>query len=250
MTKYYRGGGDPGSPVLNEQYWFYVKSAVESTQFFSDSMFFFLESSEDEIEKIVQLRAMSSIMNSLLVLPALYRDEHSPFFQLINRGAISLGQCEIHEEENIFFGTAINDAYNLCNAQDWMGGYLHHSANEVAEKGANDPHNLVGFDAPLYEYDFNLIWKRDLDPEEFTERGYKDLRYSLNWYQSHPSIEKYCPEASKYNKPRPLWMDIMKGNILYYPDWPKIPAKKENTVDFARKIDKEYESSLKYRPIS
>lgn len=236
-TRGYVSYGDPGDSYDNSNYWESINEIAHSMYFFSDTIFYCLKAKKTVEQQIVQLRAMCQVMNSFIVLPALYKKSN---YQIINRGGIAFGPAYIDLKNKIFFGDPIINAYELSEAQQWMGAAIHHSVNKIVTQGKKAPHFLVGFDAPLIQY--NVPLKRQYRLKN------KDIKFALNWYQSHRALPEYKPEIRQYLNNRPLWTDVMDGNILRY-NWDAnedTHKKMVKTIDFAKKIEDSFNRSRKY----
>jgi len=133
---------------------------------------------------------------------------------------------------NIYFGKPIIDAYELEEAQQWMGGALHPSVFTRIELIKLEKRDLIGFDAPIYHYPVPI-------KEEYKMKNRESVEFALNWVQSHPAGTDWFPDIPIT---RPIYRDLIENNFIVY-DWgtdEKSLSKKENTLVFARHIFTHY----------
>jgi hypothetical protein len=226
---------------LWEDYWKFYEEILDSLYFFSDTVFYSIEASTKEVDQITQFAAICDITNKMIKHPMLI-PKGTKKYQMLMRGALSYGPARIDNDKHVYLGKPIIDAYNLSEAQLWMGAAIHPSIHEMMATNAGLVKKLIGFDAPLYRY--NVPLKKE-NSESF---GNKRIRYALNWYQDHKSIEKFETSIKDHLIPRPLMKDIIESHYIKY-NWKtnfpeqnnKLMDYDKNTRNFAKEIDAEFD---------
>ena len=203
----------------------YADEIFDNMYNFSDSIIFYIRTSDDVNEYVKQLSAICWISNAFIA-ESIIKSRHR-VFQLPLRCGIAYGPACMNSIRRIHVGKPIVDAFYLCGSLDWVGGALHHSVN-IPEEFREQ---LIGYDKQLYEYDDIPV------KETYEDRNL--IRHALNWVQQHPSDERWVQEMIG-REPRPLVIDIGNRHVLSH-DWGTETEKRDNTMDFVRAICVEFD---------
>ena len=225
-----------------QKYWLYYGEMCKNIYFFSDTILVFIKASDSIEDKKVQLKALGDVVNDMIKMGALYPGGRNRY-QIALRGGIAYGMAVMDPKRNIIFGDPIIDATILSQGQKWMGAAAHNSLNSILDS-AKDLDGLVGFNAPFFRYKVPLKCEYLFGRRKMKSSSDK-IKYALNWVQSHPSLPGYVKDIEDYNYPRPLKIDLIDGNVGRY-DWGKKTIYKDNTLEFADSIFKEFDSSDRY----
>jgi hypothetical protein len=242
-TKYFRHEGKVATDPDHIYSWDCVSIISKKIRYFSDTVFFYLPSpTNDPKKKREEIRAMCFATSAIIKLPSLY-----PKFkisQIVLRGGLAYGPIIEDEKTGAFCGQPIIDAYELSEAQDWMGAAVHPTLHKFIDGWSSE---LVRFNAPLYQYKVPIGNDDATDKNELEElrKKYKDVKYAVNWVQTHDANPNVFKGARNAKQPRPYLDDIWTGNIGHY-NWGNEASKCNNTHTFVKTICDEYESSDDY----
>lgn len=234
---------DPLKEVKDpKKYWQYYGEVCGNIVFFSDTIIVFIKAADSIEDKKVQLKALGDVVNDMIKMGALYPGGKNRY-QIALRGGIAYGMAVMDPKKNIIFGDPIIDATILSEGQKWMGAAAHNSLNPILDS-AEESDVLVGFNATFFRYKVPLKCEYLFGRRKMKSSSDK-IKYALNWVQSHPSLPGYVKEIEDYNYPRPLKIDLIDGNVGRY-NWGKKTIYKDNTLEFADSIFKEFDSSDRY----
>ncbi len=234
--------------IDQDQYKDEYRKMVRSIKFFSDTIMVYAEVNPSAEERPAQLLAFCDIIGMYVKLCALHQRDKSQMHLLL-RGGISVGTAVMDERTGIYIGQPIVDANSVEKGSNWMGVAFHEDANELIEECAVRSSILVGFNRPIYPY---------LVPPNIRADGKNEFaasKYAINWVQCHPADPNRVPEVARSPRPRPIFRDLIEGNLAKYP-WEGIGNPKEKdkmgermelTIKFAMSILREYEDSKDYR---
>ena len=198
----------------------YAREIIDNLYNFSDSIIFFIESSDDDNEENMnKFKAICLITNEFLKSPII---KDPRIFQFATRGAVAYGPAIMNNKTRIHIGRPIIDSYLLAEHQNWMGGAIHYTVPEDLILP------LVGYNNEIYEYQIPL--NRDFE---------RPIKYALNWVQRHPNEKEYNSTGIRI----PIFGDIGRAHILHY-DWGDHEDKRDNTIKFVETICNEYERRL------
>lgn len=99
-------------------------NVICKSKFFSDTFIFYTEN--DSQDSYRRIRAASMIFFRVMFLR-----NKTPKFPM--RGCLHVGQFYVEEEDGIFFGPALIDAYEWAEGQNWIGFVLSKKAREKLE---------------------------------------------------------------------------------------------------------------------
>lgn len=99
-------------------------NVICKSKFFSDTFIFYTEN--DSQDSYRRIRAASTIF-----FRAIFLRSKTPKFPM--RGCLHVGQFYADEEDGIFFGPALIDAYEKAEGQNWIGFVLSKKAREKSE---------------------------------------------------------------------------------------------------------------------
>ena len=232
--------GGPEERLPNKEF---INKIVDSADYFSDTILFYIEQSLDDKERRDQLFSICYLMNyymkMLILEPPIRTTYQVPF-----RGAIASGKAVMNPELKIYFGKPIIDACTTAESLNWLGAVLHDSVHDTANltdlSTSEDNDYLVGFNGELYEYNAIPI-------DRLKNEGSPRIKYTLNWVRHFPAA-KTLPDGKqlygRIEKRKPLARDVIYHLIKN--DWNGLTEKRANTIRYAAHICDRYASSKKY----
>ncbi len=205
----------------------YIDKILEDNMYnFSDSIILYIKTSNDDEDNLKRFRSLCQITN-IFIAKSIIQDPR--VFELPLRAGIAYGPAIMDKTNKIHIGHSINDAYELSESLNWMGGAIDYNFTT----GLSVPEKFI---KPLLGYDNEIIRykKTPIKERKTSKEYYKDL-YVLNWVRQHPSHKEI--DAGRY---RPTYNDIGKSHVDKH-KWGTEIRKCEETMKFVKMICDEFD---------
>ena len=171
-------------------------------KYFSDSFIFYTEN--DSLDSFVKIRDVTMYFYSIMFA------DYQTSLRFPLRGCLNIGKLYSDENNGIFFGQALIDAYHLAEGQNWIGYVLSENVlNRLKElepedykkqykscfKEYNVPYKKEPKNRKYYTYKINFLFKGSQDyslPNKLCDRLH------MMWFEKCTPLSKNkCSECRK-----------------------------------------------------
>ncbi len=174
-------------------------------RFFSDTFFFYTK--DDSRDAFANIESVSTCFFTEMIMG-----------QIPLRGSMTVGDFFFKEEEGIFFGPALIEAYDRGEKQNWLGFILTKEAEKQMAKYDNNGQTVLDTYKKYYYTEYDVPCKNNCTT--------KVLAFKMNFPRNGPS-EK--------TKDYPLLDNVIKMKTSIQRIEPEYKKKYENTEKFIRR---------------